>query len=189
MKQGATIQALLLVMLCGISLAAQADKKPERVFGWVEKATLEPWGVEVKAKLDTGALTSSLHASDLERFEKAGKEWVRFTVDVENEATDKEVSKVFEKPVYRDVTLRGAGGEDHRPVVVLNICMAGVIHQEQFSLQDRSDMIYPLLIGRRAIQHLGLVDVTRTFLTDPDCDDDSPVIRFDPDNADEDIGA
>lgn len=188
MKQGVMIAALL-VMLFGVSVTAQADKKADRVFGWVEKATLEPWGVEVKAKLDTGALTSSLHASDIERFEKADKKWVRFTVDVENEATGKEVAKTFEKPVYRDVTLRGAGGESHRPVVIMAICMAGVIHEEQFSLRDRGGMIYPLLIGRRAIQHLGLVDVTRTFLNDPDCDEDSPLIRFDPDNADEDIGA
>lgn len=188
MKQGIIIQALVLVLALSALNSARADQEIGHVFGWVEMASLEPWGVELKAKLDTGALTSSLHATDIERFEKDGEDWVRFTVDVENEANGEEVSREFEKPLYREVTLRGAGGVDHRPVVVMGLCMAGVIHEEQFSLEDRSDMIYPLLIGRRAIQHLGIVDVTRTFLNDADCDEDSPVIEFNPDDNDEDIG-
>ncbi len=70
-------------------------KSPDspKVFGWVEKSTLVPWGVELKTKLDSGALTSSLHATDVESFEKDGDDWVRFTVNVEDQHTGKKVEK------------------------------------------------------------------------------------------------
>ncbi|MDX1803489.1 MAG: ATP-dependent zinc protease [Alcanivorax sp.] len=154
-----------LLSLCSLALADSG--KP--VFGWVEKVALEPWGVEVKAKLDTGALTSSLHATNIEIFKKDGHHWVRFTVDVVDKATGKEVQKTYERPRYRRVLVRGAGGADHRPVVLMNVCVGNTIQREQFTLQDRSDMIYPMLIGRRTLQHLGLVDVTQTFEHPPQC--------------------
>ena len=97
--------------------ASAATTEIQHVFGWVENATLEPMGARVKAKLDTGALTSSLHALNVERFEKDGEEWVRFKVKVEDQKDDEMVSETFERPVYRDLTVRGAGGRDSRPVV------------------------------------------------------------------------
>lgn len=174
----ALLPALLL-------LAGQTFAADRPVFGWVEKTTLEPWGVELKAKLDSGALTSSLHAEDVEIFEKDDDEWVRFTVDVEDESTGENVEKTFEKPRYRKVIIRGAGGEDRRPVVLMNVCLGGTIYEEQFTLNDRSDMIYPVLLGRRTLSHLGYLDVTRTFTHDPDCDEDSPV-KLDKDQVDYD---
>ncbi|GEK46201.1 ATP-dependent zinc protease [Halomonas pacifica] len=168
------------LLLAGLASAPTlADEAP--VFGWVEKASLEPWGIEVKAKLDSGALTSSLDARDIERFTRDGERWVRFRLDLEDEATGEVISETLELPRYRRVRLRGAGGEDSRPVVLMDICLGGTIYEEQFSLRDRGDMLYPLLLGRRTIGHLGLLDVTETFLTDPECDADSPRVPHDPD--------
>ena len=66
----ARLMALAALPLCMAPAGgALADDGPD-VFGWVEMATLEPWDVEVKAKLDSGALTSSLDARDIERFDK-----------------------------------------------------------------------------------------------------------------------
>ena len=170
-----------LLGLCSLALADSA--KP--VFGWVEKVTLEPWGVEVKAKLDTGALTSSLHAKNIQIFKKDGHHWVRFTVNVIDKATGKEVEKTYERPRYRRVLVRGAGGADHRPVVMMNVCVGNSVHREQFTLQDRSDMIYPMLIGRRTLQHLGLVDVSQTFGHPPICDAHAKVhVHREEDDAD-----
>ncbi|EKF73504.1 hypothetical protein A11A3_13240 [Alcanivorax hongdengensis A-11-3] len=179
------VRMLLAALLMALAATVSADDaKP--VFGWVEKVNLEPWGVEVKAKLDSGALTSSLHAKNIEIFKKDGHHWVRFTVDVVDKATGKEVEKTFERPRYRRVLVRGAGGVDHRPVVMMNICVANTIHREQFTLQDRSDMIYPMLIGRRTLQHLGVIDVTQTFEHPPTCTKDSEV-RMHEEQDDEDI--
>lgn len=179
--------ALALPIVMG---AAQAREYTEhtRIFGWVEEAEIEPWGVEIKAKLDSGALTSSMHATDIERFEKDGEDWVRFTVSVEDADDDEQVTRTYERPLFRNVRIRGAGGTERRPVVLMKLCMGQRIYEEQFSLENRGDMIYPLLIGRRTIQHLGLLDVTATFLHEPSCDDDSPVSREEGREDDEDIG-
>lgn len=157
-------------------------------FGWIEKAKMEPWDIEIKAKLDSGALTSSMHAEDIESFERDGEDWVRFTIEVEDEDSEEQVSERVERPIFRHLTVNSAGGEDSRPVVLMKICIGKTIYEEQFSLEDRDDMLYPLLLGRRTIQHLGEVDVTKTFLHEPDCDDDSPVVDYDEQEDDEDIG-
>lgn len=180
--------ALALCALMLMASAAQGGDLERSVFGWVEKAELEPDGIEVKAKLDTGALTSSLHAEDIRRFDKHGEEWVRFTTEVVDEDTEKTVRHIYEKPVLRNLIIRGAGGQERRPVVLFTFCMGDTYYEEQVSLEDRDDMNYPLLIGRRTIQHLGLVDVTETFLHQPGCDEDSEVSRDSERGLDEDIG-
>nr|WP_244516155.1 RimK/LysX family protein [Halomonas daqiaonensis] len=152
----------------------------DKVFGWVEKATLQPWGVEVKAKLDSGALTSSLDARDIEVFDKEDEEWVRFRLRLEDQASDDTFTERMELPLYRDLRVRGAGGTDERPVVLMNICLGDTVYEEQFGLRDREEMNYPLLLGRRSIGHLGLLDVRETFLNEPDCDDDAPFVAHDP---------
>ncbi len=178
-----------LVAVGGLLLAAwagslAAEERP--VFGWVEKSTLEPWGVEVKAKLDSGALTSSLDARDIETFERDDEEWVRFRLELTDEASGDAFEEQLELPLYRDIRVRGAGGRDERPVVLMKICMGDTVYEEQFSLRDREEMIYPVLLGRRTIGHLGLLDVTRTFLQAPECNADSDVMRYE-DESDEEL--
>lgn len=174
-----------LLLLCSTSQAmARKSAEGKNVYGWVENTTLMPWGVKLKAKLDSGALTSSLHATDVKIFERNGEKWVRFTVDVEDLATGKKVSQTFEKPRYRKVLIRGAGGEDRRPVVLMQLCMGDTVYEEQFTLNDRSDMIYPVLLGRRTLSHLGYLDVTETFLHDPTCTATSP-LKLDKDQKDD----
>lgn len=157
-----------------------ADDKD--VFGWVEKATLEPWNIEVKAKLDSGALTSSLDARDIEMFEQDDEEWVRFRLKLEDQASGEVFSDQIERPLYRELAVRGAGGRDERPVVLLEVCMGNTIYEEQFSLRDREEMNYPLLLGRRTISHLGLLDVRETFLQTPDCGENADVVPNDPED-------
>ncbi|XKH61815.1 ATP-dependent zinc protease [Halomonas sediminis] len=157
-------------------MSGSAVQAEEKVFGWVEKATLKPWGIEVKAKLDSGALTSSLDARDIELFEKDDEDWVRFRLKLENQASGELFSDTLERPLYRELTVRGAGGRDERPVVLLKVCMGNTIYEEQFSLRDRGEMNYPLLLGRRTLSHLGLLDVRRTFMQTPDCEKDAPLV-------------
>lgn len=149
---------------------------PDQVVGWVEKVTVEPWGVEVKAKLDSGALTSSLDARDIKHFEKDDEEWVRFRLRLDDVGSEETLSINLERPLYRDLTVRGAGGRDERPVVLLEVCVGDTRYEEQFSLRDREEMHYPMLLGRRTIGHLGLLSVNETFLTEASCSEDSPLI-------------
>lgn len=165
--------ALIAMILSSVVNAAERDftpsaPVPSRVLGWVEKAMILPGHLVMNAKMDTGALTSSLDAKGLTPFQRDGKDWVRFDVETQDD-NDKVTSQSFEREIVREVTLRGAGGKDDRPVVLMKICIGDQIYEEQFTLRDRGEMKYPLLIGRRTIQHLGLIDVTRQFTVEPKC--------------------
>jgi len=155
---------LLIFALCNAASAG-----PPKVFGWVEEGLLLPEKISVKIKLDTGALTSSMDAKGLERFEKNGETWVRFNVEVKDSDTGKAASIPFERRVERNVKIRGAGGAEHRPVVLMKMCIGNQLYSEQFSLKNRGKMLYPVLIGRRTLAHLGAVDVSRTFTQEPKC--------------------
>ncbi len=117
----------VLITVLAIPMAFAAST-PATVFGWVEEGLIQPEDISVKIKLDTGALTSSLDAKDLERFEQEGEKWVRFTVELKDSDTGKTVSAPFERRV-----------------------------------------VHPVLIGRKTLEHLGLVDVSKTFTMEPHC--------------------
>lgn len=163
------LKILSLAALLGAP-ALPANAEP-RIYGWVENGLLLPENLPVKAKLDTGAQTSSLDAKDLRRFERDGEPWVRFTVEVKEQGKNRRVT--FERKVVRDVKVRGAGGEERRPVVLMSICIGERRYDEQFSLNNRSKMIYPVLIGRRTLEQMGVVDVSRTYTVQPSCAGDT----------------
>ncbi len=140
-----------------------------QVFGWIEEGILLPETVSVKVKLDSGALTSSMDAREIKRFKKNGEKWVAYKVIVKDSDTGKTHSTAFERPIERLIKIQGAGGSDHRVVVKMNICIGSKVYKEEFSLNDRSKMLYPVLLGRRTIEHLGLIDVSRTFTMEPEC--------------------
>lgn len=172
-------------LMAALALAGQSFAEPEAieddsasqpeqlggevVLGWIEKARILPELTAVKIKVDSGALTSSMHAVNIETFSRKGKEWVRYDVPVKDADTDEMVRLEFERPVYRRVLVRGAGGEERRPVVTMSICLGDKVYEEQFSLRDRGDMTYPVLIGRRTIENIGLIDVSETFLLPLEC--------------------
>ncbi len=163
-----------LISLFGpqVAAAAKTEKAELPVVGWVEKAIVIPLGVTVKIKMDTGALTSSMDAKNIETFKKEGRNWVRFRLHLTDEKTGEDLYRDMEMRVKRFVRLRGAGGMDRRPVVVLPLCIGSKIYEESFTLRDRDNMLYPVLIGRRTLEELGMVDVRRTFVTQPTCDVD-----------------
>ncbi len=144
---------------------AKSDKeKNERetlVAGWLESIVLQPWNIKLRAKLDTGAKTSSLHAEDIERFERDGKEWVRFhTTDPD----EKNPLKTVEAQLIRDVKIkRHKQKPQTRPVVEMTFCLDGQIYTSEFSLTNRSRFNYQVLLGRRVLQQGILVDPASTF--------------------------
>lgn len=178
-----SLQRAFLVM-AGTMLSVIASADQGKTFGWLEKVTLEPWGVEVKAKLDSGALTSSLDARDIEHFEKNGQRWVRFRLELKNEAGGGMFSKVVERKTQRKLVLRGAGGTSRRPTVLMKICVGDRLYEEEFSLRNRNNMLYPVLLGRSTIAHLGALDVGKTFLRAPECDSSSLMLSSQPQQND-----
>lgn len=161
--------ALVLTGLLLTACIAPAMADSPQVLGWVEKGLILPEGIAVKFKLDSGALTSSMHAEHIDRFKKNGDDWVRFTLELEDVDTEKNIEKRIERKVVRDIKVRGAGGAEKRPVVLMTVCLGNRTYEEQFSLNDRDKMNYPVLIGRRALEDIGLVDSSKTFTLEPDC--------------------
>jgi hypothetical protein len=150
--------------------------EPKRIVGWVERVTVPPLDFPVKAKLDTGARTSSIHAEDIERFVRDGEKWVRFTIAVED-PDDVVHRERLERPLYRNVRIKDHDdASDRRAVVELELCLDGRTERAQFTLADRSRFLYPVLLGRRFLGGRFVVDPEQTFLASSNCsevDDDS----------------
>jgi hypothetical protein len=162
-KRAAAWIATTVVTLASLGPAiASAEGKPR--LGWIERIRLEPWGLVVKAKLDTGAATSSLQAIDIALFDKDGDRWVRFAVADGADATR------IESPVTRFARVkRPTGDVERRPVVRVAFCLGDARHEAEFTLSDRSTFLYPVLLGRSALVHLGVVDPGATYLASPRC--------------------
>ncbi|GAB3215531.1 ATP-dependent zinc protease family protein [Pseudaeromonas pectinilytica] len=137
------------------------------IWGLVETICLATEGVQLEAKLDTGADTSSLDARDIQAFDREGEPWVRFRV--EGVRDSQAVSQLVERPVERRVKVRSASGSDSRYVVRMRVMFGSQEYDEQFSLRDRRRMNYPVLIGSRTLKHLGAVDVNRMHTQMPRC--------------------
>jgi len=156
----------MLAVLSGGPL--HADGK--NIMGWVERVEIFGSGLSMKAKLDTGAKTSSLDATEIEIFREDGKRWVRFVITDD----DAQESFTLERPLERYVRIvRHSGEHQRRPVVMLEICLGSNLHDIEFSLIDRSNFIYPVLLGRSALQGQTLIDPDETYLTRPRCNSDA----------------
>ena len=129
------------------------------ILGRVEYIWVEEVKVYLKSRIDTGAKSSSLHAQNIQRFERNGESWVRFSLVMDEELIN------MEAPLERTVKIRQAGvdGLEKRPVVRLNVQLGELNEETEFTLTDRSDMIYPVLLGRSFLRDIALVDVARKF--------------------------
>lgn len=152
------------------------EEEPERL-GFVEWVVMKDTGLRMKARLDTGAKTSSLHATDVEEFEKDGEDWVRFRLplDDHNDIDSPENQGIvleFERPLERTVLIKRKGAPSQKRYVVrMEFCIAGKMHETQFSLTDRSHFTYPALLGRRFMSDDNvLVDSAESFLAEERCD-------------------
>jgi hypothetical protein len=131
------------------------------VVGWREWAGLPRLGIaRVKAKLDTGARTSALHANSIVAFEAAGTNWVRF--DVTGEA---ETAPWHEAPVFDRRLVRSSNGEaELRFVIRTELLLAGQAWPIELTLTNRERMELPMLIGREAMAGRVLVDAAKSWL-------------------------
>lgn len=163
--------AAALAFLCLALLPATGSADP-RTFGWLEWAYLEPGRVRIKAKLDTGAKTSSIHAEDVELFERDGEEWVRFRVPLGTRqfALREGRDVFFERPLVRQVLIK----EHDRPaarryVVNIDLCLGGITFTTPVTLADRSRFNYPLLLGRVALKGRAVIDPAQKYLATRRC--------------------
>lgn len=137
----------------------------KEVLGWVENARIYPGGIELKAKLDTGAKTTSLGCECFNFIGRNGEKWVRFTIK-DGIGT----ALTLERKIERMVKIkRHFGDSQERPVIKLGICLAGTYRQTEVNLVDRVGMNYQLLIGRSFLEKYFIIDPATTFTKKPQC--------------------
>lgn len=114
-----------------------------------------------KGRVDTGATTSSISATEVVPFERDGKDWVQFKIDINGKA-----SKEFKLPVERWAKIRQSSSEDvdKRPVVVAYIQVGDLKEQTEFTLTERGHMKFPILLGRSFFRDVAVVDVSKKYV-------------------------
>ncbi len=134
--------------------------KKMRLVGWRELVDLPELGLTgIPAKIDTGARTSSLHAEVIEDFERDGERFVRFAVDWGGVRHECEAIHVD----VRGVT--SSNGETQNRYVIKTPLKIGTLSfRAEISLADRSDMQFPMLVGRSSLRRRFVVDSGHSWL-------------------------
>ncbi len=163
MKFGTVFIALLMVGSLPVlaehevnALQASAIRPETPVIGSSETISVPAMEgtLRLAAKVDTGAATSSLHATDIVKFKRDGKEFVRFTTG------HGEVKAVMEGQVTREDEVTSSNGTSQiRVFIELPVRIGSHAVQAEFSLTDRSSMMNPVLLGKSLLKNRFLVDV------------------------------
>ncbi|WP_265262661.1 ATP-dependent zinc protease family protein [Spirulina subsalsa] len=137
------------------------------ILGWREYITLPDLGMSnIKAKIDTGARSSALHAFDLEYFEQDQQTLIRFKVHPVQRDTHHTVTATA--PILERREVRNSGGHVQlRPVIQTLIQLGGQQWPIELTLTSRDEMGFRMLLGREAVRHRFLVDAGRSYLQNP----------------------
>ena len=154
------------VMMSRECVADELGLANKAVVGRSEWIGLPDVGTYLKARVDSGANTSSLSATDITRFERDGEDWVRFKLGLsENDVAVEGVrDEWIEAPIQRRVRVLQAAGQTSRPVVSLLMTLGPIRETVEFTLNDRSHLNYPVLLGRRFLMDIAVIDVAESYL-------------------------
>ena len=132
--------------------------------GWREWVALPDWDVaHLKAKVDTGARTSTMHAFGLEWFDRDGRRWVRFEIHPWQRSISDSV--IAEAAVVATRDVKSSSGEvEHRPVVRTSLVLAGRTVSVEVTLTRRDEMGFRMLVGREALRKRFVVDPGVSYL-------------------------
>jgi hypothetical protein len=157
---GSVVLMFLIVLTLSFVLSAEEAKAGEKItVGEAEEVILMPWGVKLPARIDTGAATSSLDARDLK---------------VKNNIAEFKLPKKYgglslRLPVIGWQDVRSADFKEKRPVVEIKLCMGPKLIHTQVTLNDRSTVRYPLIIGRNVLKDNFVVDCMHSNCLPPSC--------------------
>ena len=136
---------------------------PSLIVGWREWVALPDLGLPaVKAKVDTGAKTSSLHAFAVETFREGGRERVRFGVHPLQENERLAVWATADIVDERTV-VSSSGHEELRVVIRTPLRLGDLTWPVEVTLTDRRSMRLRMLLGREALEGRFLVDVASSY--------------------------
>ena len=126
----------------------------KQIIGRVERINVVTINHTARAKIDTGAKTTSIDARKITRFERDGEKWVRFEFQ----------GKKIEKAIVKDILIKRHGAKSQRRVVVkLRLKLGDVSRNVLVTLANRESFIYPILIGRNYLRDTFVVDVSKKY--------------------------
>jgi hypothetical protein len=148
-----------LVLIILILPSGKGNAGEKITIGEVEDVVLMPWGVRLPARIDTGAATSSIDARELK---------------VKNNMAEFKLPKKYSDlmlhlPVVEWQNIRSADFRERRPVVEITFCMGPRLIRAQVTLNDRSRVRYPLIIGRNVLKDNFVVDCMHQHCLPPNC--------------------
>ena len=181
MKNSAVVKVFLLFYVMAFQGVAVADPHQTEVLediaipfpsrsqsqkimiGEIEDVMLVPWSVTLPARIDTGATISSLDARNI----SVRNNMVAFMLGKEHEGLQ------LRLPVVNWVHVRSSVGIEKRPVVQIGMCLGPKLIRTVATLRDRSQMTYPVLIGRNVLNGSFVVDTSRAKAVAPACSSES----------------
>jgi hypothetical protein len=166
-KNGLGIRTWSLLAVCFLLFFHGEARAAEKItIGAVEEVILLPWNIRVPARIDTGAATSSLDVCEIKPL---GKKEIQFRLP------DRCGGHEIRMPVVAWRSIQSTEGKpNRRPVVEMEICLGSRKLRTQVTLNDRSQMEYPFLIGRRTLDGNYIVDVSRSNILPPRCSEGPP---------------
>ncbi len=148
-------------------VSLSATKRPKKIIGWREWVRLPDLNVgPIKAKIDTGARTSVIHAFKITPFTKDGAAYVRFVVHPLQRRAKPEITCVAVVIDHRNVTDSG-GRVELRYVIRTSLKLGKSRWPIELTLTNRDQMGFRMLIGRQALRRRYIVDTGRSFVTRP----------------------
>ncbi len=139
------------------------DQKPpvKTIVGSEEWVWLDKLQTSFKARVDTGAATSSLNAMNMVEFERDGEKWVKFNLSHVESDSQQEI----EAKIVRTILIRQSSATEsvRRPVIKLDVQLGHITTSTEFTLADRSHMTFPVLLGRTFLRDIVVVDVSEKY--------------------------
>ncbi|MEO0351041.1 MAG: RimK/LysX family protein [Cyanobacteria bacterium P01_A01_bin.15] len=140
------------------------DPKQLPIIGWREWVSLPKLGIpSIKVKVDTGARSSAIHATNIEQFEAHGIKKVRFNIAPVQSDDQRLIMVETELLEERAVTDSG-GHQQIRPVVVTSICLGNLQWPIELTLTNRDVMGFRMLLGRKSVRDRFLINPSQSYL-------------------------